>query len=93
MVVPHKLDLLARELKRYGISIAGIQEINWFGSDVWPVDGYTLLHSGSPLPSDQERGTRNEGVGISLDKKAMAAWKNVGEVLEAVSSRVVIWHV
>ena len=36
-------------------------------------EGYTFLHSGYPLPCDQERGTRNEGVGIALDKKATAA--------------------
>ena len=33
-MVEKKLDLLARELKRYRISIAGIQETKWFGSDV-----------------------------------------------------------
>ena len=87
-----KLDLLARELKRYGVSILGIQETKWFGSDVWPADGYTFLHSGCPIPSDQERATRNEGVGIVLDKKATAAWKNAGEVWETVSSRVVMAH-
>ena len=82
-MVDRKLDLLARELKRYGVSIAGIQETKWFGNDVWPADGYTFLHSGRPLPSDQERAARNEGVGIALDKKATAAWKNAGEVWEA----------
>ena len=91
-MVDKKLDLLVRELKRYGISIAGIPETKWFGSDVWPADGYTFLHSGSPLPSDQERAARNEGVGIALDKKDTPAWKNVGEVWEAVSSRVVMMH-
>ena len=69
-----------REVKKYGISIAGIQGTKWFGSDVSPTDGYTILHSGCPFPSAQERGTRNEGIGIALDKKAMAAWKNAGEV-------------
>ena len=52
------------------MAVAGIQESKWFGSDVWPADGYTFLHSGRPLPSDQEKGTRNEGVGIALDEKA-----------------------
>ena len=89
-MVDRKLDLVVRELKRYGISIAGIQETKWFGSDVWPADEYTFLHSGRPLPSGQEKAARNEGVGIALDKKATAAWKNAGEVWEAVSSRVVM---
>ena len=38
------------EIKRYGISVPGIQESRWFGSDVWPAaDGFTFLHSGRPL--------------------------------------------
>ena len=53
-MVDKKLDLLVRELKRYGISIAGIQDTKLFGSDVWPADGYTFLHSGCPLPSDKK---------------------------------------
>ena len=60
-MVDRKLDLLARELKRYGVSITGIQETKWFGNDVWPADGYTFLHSGCPLPSDQERAARMLG--------------------------------
>ena len=34
--VDRKLDLLVGELGRYGVSVAGIQETRWFGSDVWP---------------------------------------------------------
>ena len=52
-------------------------------------DRYTFLHSGCPLPGDQERATRNEGVGIALDKKATVAWKDAGEVWGAVSSRII----
>ena len=50
---------------------------------------YIFLHSGRPLPGDQERASRNEGVGIALDEKATLAWKNAGEVWEAVSSRII----
>ena len=88
--VDRKLDLLVGELRRYGVSIAGIQESKWFGSNVWPADGYTFLHSGRPLPGVDERATRNEGVGIALDEKATVAWKNAGEAWEAVSSRIVM---
>ena len=35
--VDKKLDLLLGEVKRYGISVAGIQETKWFRNDVWPV--------------------------------------------------------
>ena len=88
-VVDRKLDLVVRELKRFGVSVAGIQESKWFGSDVWRAGEYTFLHSGRPLPSDSDRATRNEGVGIALDEKASAAWRNAGEQWEAVSSRLV----
>ena len=89
--VDRKLDLVVREIKRYGISVAGIQESRWFGSDVWPAaDGFTFLHSGRPLPKDGEDARRNEGVGILLDGRATSAWKQGGEVWEAVSSRVIM---
>ena len=87
--VDRKLDLVVQELRRYGVSIAGIQESKWFGCDVWPASGYTFLHSDRPLPSDGETATRNEGVGIALDEEAALAWKSAGEVWEAVSSRLV----
>ena len=44
--VERKLDLLAKELARYCISMAGIQETKWFGSDIWPSGEWTFLHSG-----------------------------------------------
>ena len=69
-----KLDLLAEELKCYGVAIAGIQETKWFGSDAWPAAaGYTLLHSGRPLPSKDKAIKRNEGVGIMINQFATAA--------------------
>ena len=90
--IDRKIDLLMGELRKYGVSVAGIQETKWFGKDVWPVGRYTFLHSGRPLPGDQERASRNEGVGIALDEKATVAWKNAGEVWEAVSSRIIFWR-
>ena len=58
-----------REVKRLRVAVAGIQETKWFGSDVWNADGYTLLHSGRPLPEESDPQVRNEGVGILLDKE------------------------
>ena len=88
--VDRKLDFLVKELKRLDVAIAGIQETKWFGSDVWNVVGYTLLHSGRPLPDESEPQLRNEGVRIVMSKHATMAWKNVGESWEAISSRVVM---
>ena len=87
--VDRKLDLVVRELKRYGVAVAGIQESKWFGSDVWDAGEYTFLHSGRPLPDASGCAARNESVGIALDKMATEAWKNTGEKWEAVSSRIV----
>ena len=85
-----KVDLLDGELDCYGIAIAGVQETKWFSCDVWPAtNGYTLLHSGRPLPGEEERKKRNEGVGITLSKFATVAWREAGEKWEAVSSRII----
>ena len=87
--IDRKIHLLMGELRKYGVSVAGIQETKWFGKDMWPVGRYTFLHSGRPLPGDQERASRSEGVGIVLGEKAPVAWKDAGEVWEAVSSRII----
>ena len=71
------------------VAIAGIQETKWFGQDVRNADEYTLLHSGLTLPGDGEPLLRNQGWGIMVDQSATAAWKNVGECWEAVSSQIV----
>ena len=84
--VDRKLDLLVGELECYKIAVAGIQETKWFGTDVWPaIGGYTLLHSGRPIPSDDADGfVRREGVGILMNKRATAAWRAAGEEWKAL---------
>ena len=77
------------ELKRYGVSAAAIQETKWFGSDIWQSSYYTFLHSGRPIPDHDDIAVRNEGVGLALDKDATKAWKEAGEVWEAVNSQIV----
>ena len=67
--IDRKIDLLVGELRKYGVSVAEIQETKWFGKDAWPVGRYTFLDSGCPLPGDQERASRNEVVGIALDER------------------------
>ena len=76
---------------RFRVSVAGVQESRWFESDVWPAaEGYTFLHSGRPLPDSGDPATRNEGVRILLDERATVAWRQGGEVWEAISSRVIM---
>ena len=67
------------------MSVEATQETKWFGNDIWQAEGYTILHSGRPMPSDGENATRKEGVGLALDEKATAAWMAAGGVWEAVS--------
>lgn len=84
-----KIDLMAKELRRYRVSVAGIQETKWFGSDMWEADGYLFLHCGHPLPGEDDAAVQNEGVGIALHERAARVWKEAGEVWKAVSSRIV----
>ena len=78
-----------KELRRYDVSVAAVQETKWFGMDVSEAQGYTLLHSGRPLPSGDEPAVRKKGVGIALDERATSAWREAGEKWNAVSSRIV----
>jgi len=87
--VERKVDLLVSELKNYNISIAGIQETKWFGSDIWPIGEWTFLHSGHELPVDSDNIVRRNGVGILLNGRATAAWRAAGGLWKAVSPRIV----
>ena len=69
------------------MSVAAMQETKWFGASVWEAQGYTLLHSGCPLPHGEEPAVKKEGVGIALDERATSAWREAGEKWKAVSSR------
>ena len=88
VAVDRKVSFLVRELKKYDVHVTGISETKWFGQAVYEVEGYTILHSGRPVPTDAPM-ARNEGVAIVLDPALTAAWKEAGGVWEAVSSRIV----
>ena len=83
-----KTNLLMKELRKFGIDIAGLSETKWFDSNIYSTEGYTILSSGRPLPKDGEHMHRGEGVGIALGKRATEAWVAGGQVWEPVSSRV-----
>ena len=67
VVVDRKVMLMVQELHRFGINVVGVSETKWFGSAIYDVDGYLILHSGRAVPGEGEKVERNEGVGIVLD--------------------------
>ena len=88
VAVDRKVSLMERELKNYEVSMTGISEIKWFGQAVYELEGYTILHSGRPVPEESPR-LRSEGVGIVLNPAMGAAWREAGEEWKAVSPRVI----
>ena len=88
VAVDRKATLMVQELKRFRMNITGISETKWFGQAVYNVEGYTILHSGRPIPTETQAAERGEGVGIVLDPHMTMAWRDAGETWRAVSSRV-----
>ena len=70
----------------------GISETKWFGQDDYNIEGYTILHSGRPVPSSGEAVDRKEGVGIVLDPGMTVAWRSAGDEwkVHVFSSRLVL---
>ena len=91
--VDKKASFMIREFRKYRINIAGISETKWFGQDIYEVEGYTILHSGRPIPGDTDAVERNEGVGIVLDPQLKEAWRRAGEIWKGVSSRIMMVRV
>ena len=82
-MVDRKLDLLNGELERNWVSVVwslGSRRVRCVVSRGW-------VYFITPLPSDCARSYKNEGVNIAM---ATEAWRNAGEMWEAVSSRLVV---
>jgi hypothetical protein len=75
--------------RKFGMNTMSISETKWFGQDVCDADGFLILHSGHLVPRTGERVEGNEGIGIVLDPAMVNLWKNVSEVWNPVSSRIV----
>ena len=45
-----KIDLVIRELDRYGVKIAALQETKWFGNAVYRVKASVVLAAGRLVP-------------------------------------------
>jgi len=88
-VVDRKVKFLVHELRRFTMSMVGISETKWFGQAVYLVDGYTVVHSGRPVPGAGDVAQHGEVVDVVFDPVLSEAWRNGGEVLNPVSSCIV----
>ena len=84
-----RIDQVIRELKRYQVSVAALQETKWFGNAVYHVDDCVVLAAGRPTPSAGQPKQRGEGVAIVLSGAALEAWKAGGREWTAWSSRII----
>ena len=84
-----RVDLVIRELSRYDIKVAALQETKWFGNGIYHVGDNIVLASGRDTPPVGEPVQRGEGVALVLTGPAIAAWKDGGEQWKAWSSRLV----
>ena len=66
VVADRKAALMVHELKKCGVSIAGISDTKWFGKDLCDVEGYMILHSGRPLPDDDSPMVGMKGLVLCL---------------------------
>ena len=83
------VDLFVRELERYAIKVAALQETKWFGSNVYDVGKSVLLTAGRPAPALGKPIQRGEGVALVLTGPAIPAWRTAGQQWKAWSSRLI----
>ena len=50
VAVDCKAMLMVDQLRKHRVNITGISETEWFGQNVYDIDGYTLFHSGHSIP-------------------------------------------
>ena len=84
-----RIDLVIRELKRYKVVAAALQETKWLSNEVYRVAESIVLTAGRPTPQAGQPRNRGEGVAIVLNGPAASAWKAGGEVWKAWSPRLV----
>ena len=83
-----KIDVVVRELNRFQIEVAGLQETKWFGSEAYAVANSVVLSSGRPVPVESFQ--RGEGVALVLCGRGKAAFEFGGCQWNAVSSRILV---
>ena len=84
-----RIDQVVKELERYRICAAALQETKWFGDAIYRVGDSTVVAAGRPTPAANEPRQRGEGVAIVLRGAALQAWEAGGGIWKAWSSRLV----
>ena len=84
-----KIDEVVSELDRYRVVVGALQEIRWFGREVYHVGESMVLTAGRDVPGGDEVRRRGEGVAIVSSGEAVRAWKQGGSRWKAWSSRPV----
>lgn len=74
-----RIDIVIRELNRYSINVAALQETKWFGKQVYRVGKSIVLAAGRETPQGDQPKHRGEGVAIVLTGHAVTAWKAGGK--------------
>ena len=91
IVEERKIDLVARELDRYNIDVAALQETWWFGSAACRINKSTniFLTAGRPTPGANQPHWRREGVALVLSGPVVDVWKLGGKQWKVCGSRLV----
>ena len=84
-----RIDQVVKELERYKISVAALQETKWFNDAVYRVGESIVIAAGRPVPPVGVTRQRGEGVAIVLSGPAVQAWEAGGRQWRAWSSRLV----
>ena len=69
-----RIDLVVRELNRYKIPVAALQETKWFGQAMYCVGKSVVITAGRPTPQPGQSKQR-EGVAVVLSGLAITTWK------------------
>ena len=56
------------ELERYDIVVGALQEMKWFGCEVYEVNGSVVLTSGRTTPAQGGTSSERRGSGTSVER-------------------------
>lgn len=85
-----RIDQVVRELERYRIKVAALQETKWFDNNMYSVGNSLVLTAGRSIPvTEHSVRRRGEGVAIVLSDQAVAAWRAGGSKWKPWSARMI----